>query len=109
MAGVRDGTSNVYMVGEKYLCADRYDTGTDISDDHSMLAGDDYDVHAWTLDAPLRDRRGERYYWRFGSAHSSTWQVSLCDGSVRGVSYTIDQAIHRRLGHRHDGRPVGEF
>jgi hypothetical protein len=32
--------------------------------------------------------------------------VSLCDGSVRSLSYEIDPEVYRRLGNRKDGQLV---
>lgn len=104
MASIFDGTTNTYMAGEKYLSRDHYYDGVDISDDHSMLVGDDFDLHAWVLQPPTEDRR-ESHYFRFGSAHPGGWQVVLCDGSVRTIDYSVDLTIHRRFGNRHDGEP----
>ena len=109
IAMVLDGTSNTYMVGEKYLNVLDYMTGLDLSDDHSMLAGDDFDVHAWTDEAPLRDRPGLAQWWRFGSPHPGSFQVVLCDGSVRKISYEIDATVHRWLGNRRDGETLPPF
>jgi prepilin-type N-terminal cleavage/methylation domain-containing protein len=106
MADLLDGTSSTYMVGEKYLNPDHYATGQDIGDDHSLLVGDDYDMHAWTDNPPLRDTRGFADYWRFGSNHPGGFQVVCCDGSVKTVSFDIDARTHRYLGNRRDGEAV---
>ena len=55
---------------------------------------------------PLQDTPGLNDYSGFGNAHSGGLNMSLCDGSVRWVSYTIDPDIYRRLGNREDGLPV---
>ena len=39
----------------------------------------------------------------WGSAHAQAWNVALCDGSVRGISYLIAPDIHQRLANRQDG------
>jgi hypothetical protein len=43
---------------------------------------------------------------RFGAAHPTVVNVVLCDGSVRGINYNINETIWRRLGHRGDGKTV---
>jgi prepilin-type N-terminal cleavage/methylation domain-containing protein len=106
VADIVDGTSNTYMVGEKHLDADHYLDGMLINDDQSMLSGDDFDLHGWTADPPARDRAGSPFLWRFGSAHTSAWNVAFCDGSVRAISYTIDPVAHSNLGNHGDGQVV---
>jgi prepilin-type N-terminal cleavage/methylation domain-containing protein len=106
LADVVDGTSSTYMVGEKYLDSAAYDSGFDWGDDHSLFMGNDADVHRWADQAPMQDRRGVSEFYRYGSAHSSGFQVGLCDGSVRHVGYSIDTVIHRNLGNRNDGQVV---
>jgi prepilin-type N-terminal cleavage/methylation domain-containing protein/prepilin-type processing-associated H-X9-DG protein len=115
---ITDGLSKTYMVGEKYLPADKYDadgsddTG-DAGDDISMYQGFDWDVNRWTatqdpndvtkITPPIQDREGFEGYWLFGSAHSGGFNMAYCDGSVQTVSYDIDLEVHRRQGNRLDG------
>jgi prepilin-type processing-associated H-X9-DG protein len=42
--------------------------------------------------------------YRWGSAHSSGFNVVLCDGSVRSISYNIDLAVLSYLCARNDGQ-----
>jgi prepilin-type N-terminal cleavage/methylation domain-containing protein len=109
--GVSDGTSQTYLVGEKYVRTDYYATGQDNGDDQSMYAGYDIDVNRWSGKSPLyyppvRDTAGQLNYFSFGSAHTSGCQFVLCDGSVRLVSYTVDPETHRRLSNRADGLTI---
>ncbi len=103
---VLDGTSKTYMVGEKYLNPDRYQTGTDPGDDHSMLTGDDLDMIRWSVIAPDQDTAGSSSAAKFGSAHPGVWQVVLCDGSVRALAYDIELTLHKSLSNRLDGAAV---
>jgi prepilin-type N-terminal cleavage/methylation domain-containing protein/prepilin-type processing-associated H-X9-DG protein len=105
-----DGLSKTYMVGEKYLPADKYDadgsdTSGDPGDNISMYQGFDWDVNRWTdsNDPPLQDRAGQESYGSFGSAHPGGFNMVYCDGSVQTVSYDIDPEVHRRQGNRLDG------
>lgn len=111
-----DGLSKTYMVGEKYLNPDNYDTGADPSDDWSMVSGHQDDQHRVSghIDPnnssaryypPRRDQPGYSGRVEFGSAHASTWQVVLCDGAVKSMTYSIDPEVHRRLCHREDEQP----
>ena len=108
MAHVRDGASNTYLVGEKYLNPDHYATGDAKGDDQSMYCGFNNDNHRVTHPnyPPRQDTPGEALWHPFGSAHTAGFQMSLCDGSVRLIPYAIDLDTHRRLGNRHDGEVI---
>lgn len=102
---VLDGLSTTYLVGEKYVMATAYQTGTDPGYDQSWNSGVDLDLNRWTIDPPRQDS-STQYERRFGSAHSGGLNMALCDGAVRFVGYSVDASVHRSLGNRHDGVAV---
>ena len=116
MSDVSDGTTATYLIGEKYLCPDRYFDGDDGTDDQGAYLGADSDNHRWTgyngsvsRVAPMQDNPGYSPGYRyafFGSAHSNGFHMAFCDGSVQLINYTIDPEIHRCLGNRHDGEVI---
>jgi prepilin-type N-terminal cleavage/methylation domain-containing protein len=110
---ISDGASNTYMVGEKYVNPDYYDGGRssnfsekDIGDDQGAWVGDDLDLNRMTgpptfLNAlPAQDQAGLQWFYAFGSAHPGSFQMALCDASVRGISYDIDPVVHHAHGTR---------
>jgi hypothetical protein len=118
---INDGAVNVYLVGEKYRCPDFYEAEGDNSDDHPITCADDYDIHSWagipgnsnttpvpgvTWLAPLQDTPGLLERWRFGSAHTSVFNMAFCDGSLRSISYEISEIVHLSLANRDDGNAV---
>ena len=106
MADISDGTSNTYLVGEKYLNPNDYTTGADFGDDHGPFASDSDDWYRWTAAGPLQDTPGMSNVYIFGSAHFTGFNMAFCDGSVRVVSYSIDPLAHRYLGGRNDGKVI---
>jgi prepilin-type N-terminal cleavage/methylation domain-containing protein/prepilin-type processing-associated H-X9-DG protein len=99
-ADIGAGTSNTYLVGEKYLNPLDYTTGIDPSDNETMLVGFDNDIGRVTYNPPLQDRRGLRDTFRFGSAHTAGLNMLYCDGSVHFVGYQVDPQVHRQAGDR---------
>jgi len=108
-ASVRDGTTNVILLGEKALDNDHCKANMCGDDNEGYTAGWDHDTMRHTGFVPQNDadRSGT---WtgdgRFGAAHPTVVNVVLCDGSVRGIAYTINETIWRRMGHRDDGKMV---
>ena len=119
MAQITDGTSNTYLVGEKYMNADHYVDGISGGDDWGMYAGEQEDVvrlvaypdsaqpSGYTYYPPQQDQAGvDSYTNHFGSAHVGGVNMAFCDGSVKTISYSIDPETHRRLGNREDGLTI---
>jgi prepilin-type N-terminal cleavage/methylation domain-containing protein/prepilin-type processing-associated H-X9-DG protein len=111
---IRDGTSNTYMLGEKYINPDWYATGEDGGDDGGPYEGYGCDTYRWCSNDPTsgyvlppeQETPGLPRYWSFGSPHAGSLNMSFCDGSVRAINYSIDKDIHYCLGCRDDGKTI---
>jgi prepilin-type N-terminal cleavage/methylation domain-containing protein len=105
---ITDGTTKTYMVGEKFNDPDSYECDGNINggDNQGYFGGYDWDANRWADLPPLRDGPGGNLYTMFGSAHASVWQVVMCDGSVRSLSYDIDLMVHRHFANRSDGQTI---
>ena len=120
LKNIEDGTSHTYLVGEKYLSVNHYESGLSPGDDTSLYAGYSFNTHRFTANAnaageplyylPLPDTNQDSEmhfpFARFGSAHPATFEMAFCDGSVRSIGFAIAADIHRRFGHRADGEPT---
>ncbi len=115
VAEVRDGTTNTYLLGEKYVQPDAYFTGLSAGDDNGMYCGHDWDICRYTYHdpansqnsyRPLQDQEGVEWSMAFGSPHGSGFHMSFGDGSVRMMSYNVDLQVHAWLGNRDDGRSI---
>jgi prepilin-type N-terminal cleavage/methylation domain-containing protein len=101
-ASVFDGLSNVYLLGEKYVPADAYESGTDPGDNGPMLVGYSAGNVRWGVEPPTPDRQRGLHPTAFGSAHPAGWNAAFGDGSVRTLTYTIDADLHKKLSSRDD-------
>ncbi len=102
-----DGTSNTLLVGEKrmnlWLLGQLQD-----DDNEGYSAGWNEDTIRRTDLPPARDYTapagdGEKL---FGSAHPTTLNFSMCDGSTHSIPFTVDADLFGWLGNRDDGQTV---
>jgi len=106
MKHVSDGTTHTYLIGERYLNPDHYETGLDGADNETWCSGFNNDNFRCGFDLPEPDRATVSYSNRFGSSHPAGWHVSWCDGHVELMSYDLEVLVHRGNANRaDDGRP----
>ncbi len=114
---IRDGASNTYLAGEKYINPDHYVDGQSVCDNLAWDVGWANDVVRWSGRSashdpsdkgyayyqPSQDTSGVEAYMAFGSAHGAGFNMVFCDGSAHLIAYSIDIEIHHRLGNIADG------
>ena len=114
---ISDGTSNTMMVGEKNLCRTTLNSGNDLCDNRGYTWGWDYGgsgnydntLSNFTIQ-PAQDLatpncvNGNSGSHGFGSAHILRFQCVLCDGSVRGVSYSVNPTVFEQFCCYSDGQ-----
>jgi prepilin-type N-terminal cleavage/methylation domain-containing protein/prepilin-type processing-associated H-X9-DG protein len=121
-ASIKDGTSNVMMVGEKFVATDLYITGNG-SDDTGPFEGTDSDIMRSSAvlqsnrygnkalsnphkDVPTNELPGGDSWptmMQFGSAHPAGINAVFADGSVHNIKYGIDPDTFNALGNIDDG------
>jgi prepilin-type N-terminal cleavage/methylation domain-containing protein len=104
---IPDGTSNTIFFAEKYLHPGAY-AGNSGGDNEGYCVGWDWDtVRTYsTARPPMQDTAALTADERFGSAHSSSFNVAWGDRSVRPIKYSVDPTIFRWLVIRNDGQAV---
>ena len=134
-AMIKDGDSNTYLIGERYLNPDCYNTYTCCDNDQGWDQGFDWDTirgtgygyvytnsntgqpdgslppnTAGNTIPPAQDHPGYSTNgscsWNFGSAHPAGFHMAFCDGSVKKIPFEINPTVHMQLGHRSDGQPT---
>ena len=100
IAGITDGSSNTYLVGEKRCLLDGYDWG---DDQHAFLGHGNDTARYTSLDLPIVPDGRAAGHRQFGSAHPGGCHFAMGDGAVRLMSYETDPEIHRRTGTRAEG------
>ena len=110
IAKIPDGLSKTVLFGEKTLDPNCTAPGTGCTDDNEgFTAGWDHDTmrHMNSVPIPDLERLGlGSGNTAFGSSHTGSFGLVLCDGSVRAVTYDIDLTLWRRMGHRGDGASI---
>lgn len=109
---IRDGTTNTYLYGEKYLNPDYYEpTGTCANGDdwNCWMGPESNDLSRQTKNAaqfqPRQDRQGyDSADPPFGGAHAGSFGMVMCDASAQRISYSIDLEVHSYLGKKADGQ-----
>ncbi len=114
IADITDGTSTTLLVSEKRLNLYYSGNGNRSDDNEGYTSGDDWDTMRTANLPPAPDTNlptTENGFANFGSSHRSGFNILFADGSVKHVSYSIDQTVFSRLGTRADGQPVsgGDF
>ena len=113
LAGIKDGSSNVLMYGEKQMniANEPIGLGGPQDDSFGYCVGFDINIVRSCLLPPQKDYNdpaegntpSNRNYI-FGSAHSGqVMVVGMCDGSTRTISFQIDQLTFQKLCMRKDG------
>jgi prepilin-type N-terminal cleavage/methylation domain-containing protein len=99
MEGIIDGTANVILYGEKRLHV-RLLFSNRADDRESYVAGFHQETMRYSDLRPMPDRldqvpgngANDNGQWRFGSSHPAAFNVVMCDGAVKSISYRIESA-----------------
>jgi prepilin-type N-terminal cleavage/methylation domain-containing protein/prepilin-type processing-associated H-X9-DG protein len=105
IAEITSGTSNVFLVGEKWMDTAHYSDGLFGGDNENMYCGYDNDVNRCTFNPPEQDAPNvplnpTQPQFRFGSVHAGGLNMLLCDGSARFFEYAVDPTVWKTMGRR---------
>ncbi|MDO4568869.1 MAG: DUF1559 domain-containing protein [Planctomycetia bacterium] len=109
-----DGTSNTFLLGEKFIQPQFYTKNTSNEDLMYAYAGTHPLGHgnAITQDWNLTDSEGNltsvNAQANWGSAHAGTSGMALCDGSVHRVKYSISAEVMEAMLGRLDKTAITE-
>jgi prepilin-type N-terminal cleavage/methylation domain-containing protein len=99
---ITDGTSNTIALGEKRMSRGTLGTYTAYDNEGYTVGWDDDTIRQVDI-PPLPDLQIGQEDLRFGSSHPAGLNVSLLDGSVRFISFSVNQAVFFCLGTKNDG------
>ncbi len=102
-ADVTDGLAKTLAVAEKRLNLALLGQWQP-DDNEGYCAGWDEDTIRRTDIPPDKDYVGDEHGGeQFGSSHAATFNAAFADGSARGMSFTVDAEVFKRLGSINDG------
>lgn len=106
---IKDGTSKTYLLGERHIYFDRYDSGALADDNEGWVIGYNNDCIRWTSSPPESDNAADtsNAFSRWGAPHITGFNMAMCDGSVRAIPFDIDPGLHQVLGNRADSQTLG--
>ena len=104
LKNIPDGMSKTYMIVEKYINPENYETGEDGGDNETWCTGFNNDNYRVAGIVPRQDRRKIAEARAMGSSHPSGFHASMCDGSVQIVEYEIDLIMHKANANRRDSK-----
>jgi prepilin-type N-terminal cleavage/methylation domain-containing protein len=105
IADITDGTTQTLMLADKRLGLTNLGEAQS-GDKEGYTAGWDWDTMRSSKCQPLRDGPVLSAA-EFGSSHPARFNAVLADGSVRGISYSIDVTTFAQLCNIADGEVLG--
>jgi len=109
ITSITNGTSNVMLIGEKYLDRAIAEITSDCDDDQGWTDGWDNDTICFaqgsgsTPQQPVPDGTGTTCGWYFGAPHPAGMMCVQCDGSVRMVAYFANATQFQTFCQRNSG------
>ena len=104
---ITDGSSQTYLIGEKFINPTKYETGEDGGDNETWGTGFNNDMFRAAFEPPAQDRvlftnPDDCQSKMFGAVHNGFF-MAFCDGHVEMLGFDIDLSVHRANGNRADG------